>query len=136
MKRAFLFDMDGVIVDSERVWHRESISFAENLFGKEILAALGDMTGVTMEKQYVFAQSKGFTMPRDAFYEKYDREAERIYALTTVTEGLYDLIDHLKAMGFVVGIVSSSREKWITIVLKKLQRENLFDYILSLPASG
>lgn len=136
MKRAFLFDMDGVIVDSERVWHKESMDFAEKLFGKDILQALGDMSGVTSEQQYVLAQAKGYTVPRDVFYEKYDQEAQRIYALTTVTEGLYDFIDHLKKMKFVVGIVSSSRSKWINIVLKKLEKENLFDYILSLPTNG
>ena len=45
MKKAFLFDMDGVIVNSEVTWSKHGADFAPNLFGKDVYAKIGDTVG-------------------------------------------------------------------------------------------
>lgn len=136
MKRAFLFDMDGVIVDSEREWQINGSDFPRQLYGNAIADAMGDTTGTSLDFEYAFAKERGFAMPLDEFYQLYDKQAEKMYAFTHISEGTEDLVRSLKEMGFLVGIVSSSRRYWIDIVLQKLTDPHLFDYIISLNQEG
>ena len=136
MKRAFLFDMDGVIVDSEKQWQINGADFPRKLYGDAIADALGDTTGTSLDFEYAFARTRGFSMPLEEFYQKYDQQAEKMYAFTKISDGTEELIQNLKAMGFAVGIVSSSRRYWIDIVLQKLSDPKLFDYIISLNQEG
>src|SRR5260221_7374548 len=136
MKRAFLFDMDGVIVDSEQKWHMHGKEFIEDLYGKDILQRMEDTTGMSLDREYEFATKLGFSMGLEEYYERYDAQATKIYDKTVITHGLEDLIQNLKEMDFQVGIVSSSRKPWIEMVLKKIEDKNLFDYVLSLNEMG
>src|SRR5690348_5669385 len=123
MKKAFLFDMDGVIVDSEYKWQKYGADFARKLLGDAIVDAMGDTTGVSLDHEYDFATQHGFSMNKDEFYRLYDEQAKKMYAKTVITEGLEDLVNGLKQMDFVVGIVSSSRRPWIEMVLEKIPKK-------------
>lgn len=136
MKRAFLFDMDGVIVDSEKTWQTHGADFARKLYGDAIVDAMGDTTGMSLDHEYDFATQNGFAMDKDEFYHLYDEQAKKMYAKTVITEGLEDLVNGLKQLGFITGIVSSSRRLWIEMVLEKIPEKNLFDYTISLNEKG
>lgn len=136
MKKAFLFDMDGVIVDTERKWRKMSVGFAESIYGKEIVEKMGDTIGVSLDHEYVFAKKHGFTMELDEYYRKFDEQAAKVYATTEITRGLEDLIVLLKEMDFTTGIVSSSRRQWIEMVLDKIGNRDFFDYTISLNEVG
>lgn len=136
MNKAFLFDMDGVIVDSERAWSLEGKDFAERLYGRDIVAKMGDTTGTTVDHEYDFAKNHGFSMDKEEFYKKYDEQAAKIYEKTTITQGLQGFVYNLKKMGYSAGIVSSSRRPWVDTVLAKIGDSSLFDYILSLNEKG
>lgn len=132
MKKAFLFDMDGVILDSEKQWHNHGQEFLKNLYGEEIFSKMKDITGMSLDGEYALAKTHGFDMNIQEFIRRYDEAAQDIYAKSTITKGLEELIDKLKSLEFVVGIVSSSRRPWIEMALAKVKRKDLFDYILSL----
>lgn len=136
MKKAFLFDMDGVIVDSEKTWEKYSKDFTEQLYGKDILAKIGDTVGVSVDHTYAIAKKHGFTMSLDEYYQRYDVQAAKAYALSSITDGLSDLVGFLKTNNYTTGIVSSSRRPWIEIVLDKIGDRSLFDYIISLNEAG
>lgn len=136
MKKAFLFDMDGVIVNSENKWQQYGADFVTNLYGKDIVEKMGDTTGMSLDHEYAFAVRHGFSMGKEEFYRRYDKQAEKVYATTVITEGLENFIQTLKSLEFTVGIVSSSRRPWIDIVLSKLTHASLFDYTISLNEEG
>ncbi|HEX7042825.1 MAG TPA: HAD family phosphatase [Patescibacteria group bacterium] len=136
MKKAFLFDMDGVLVNSENTWHKYASDFASKLYGEEILSKIGDTTGLTVEHEYEIAKSYGFKMNLNEFYKKYDEEVKGIYEKTEIVPGLEYFVKNLKEIGFVIGIVSSSRRPWVNIVLEKIDKPQLFDYSLSLSESN
>lgn len=136
MKKAFLFDMDGVIVDSERVWQMYGMDFARKLYGNKVFEKIGDTTGMSLDHEYGVAKANGFTMPLDEFYRIYDEQARKMYAKTHITPGLNTLIFGLKDLGFTTGIVSSSRRPWIQLVMDMIGDNSLFDYSISLNERG
>ena len=124
--------MDGVIVNTEQIWDIYGRDFAESVFGKDILEKIGDPTGSTLAMLYEKAVEHGLTKGRDDVFQAYDGYIQTIYDKTTVTPGLKELIMRLKEMGYIVGIVSSSRRLWIEMVLKKIPYSTMFDVIFSL----
>ena len=136
MKKAFLFDMDGVIVNSEQIWENISDDFTEKIYGKIIKEKIGDLTGVSVDKEYDLAVGQGFTMDKEKFVEIYDRQAMEVYKAADITKGLEKLLTFLKDNNFVIGIVSSSRKVWIEAALSKMHFRDMFKYILSLNEAG
>jgi HAD superfamily hydrolase (TIGR01509 family) len=134
-KRAFIFDLDGVIVDSEMMWHRYAKNFRVELYGEEVLRKLGDSTiGVSLAGEYELAVRVGFTLDREEFFERYERRTVDIYARATVTPGLDRLVEELRKLGFGIGIVTASRPSWIGYALQKVSFRDQFDDIVSLEA--
>lgn len=135
-KLVFLFDMDGVIVDSEKTWQRHGKDFARKLYGDLIVDAMGDTVGVSLDHEYAEAKKHGFDMHLNDYYQKYDEQAAKMYSLSSITYGLAELIAFLKNNDYTTGIVSSSRRPWIEIVLDKIGDRSLFDYTISLNEEG
>jgi HAD superfamily hydrolase (TIGR01509 family) len=131
--QAFIFDLDGVIVNSELVWHRYARNFRIELYGEEVLRKLGNsMIGASLKGEYEIATRVGFALERNAFFERYERQAADIYARATVTPGLDHLVEELRFSRFRIGIVTASRPSWIGYALQKVPFRDQFEYVLSL----
>ena len=124
--------MDGVLVNSEQMWHKHGKKFLNNLYGKDIFSQMGELTGMSIGKEYELAVGYGFKMEKNEFYRKYDEQAMLIYAKSKITEDIDVLLRILNEMGYKLGIVSSSRKMWINQVLPRISSRDLFDYVLSL----
>ncbi|HSW98079.1 MAG TPA: HAD family phosphatase [Candidatus Saccharimonadales bacterium] len=132
MNKAFIFDMDGVIIDTERTRALYEREFYEKLFGKEIAEKVGPTIGMSLPVIYDVAATYGFSMEREMFYNLSHTEAKRIYEQAAITEGFEELIQKIKAMDFKIGLVSASPALWIDLMFKKTKVRHFFDYILSL----
>lgn len=130
--KAFILDMDGVLIGSENAWIPYQDQFSTALFGKDIYNKIGSTIGISIDDIYKRAQQYGFGLSLDEYYRIYDEQVKLIYANAIPTPNIDKLISHLKAKGFKLGLISSSRRNWIDIVLGKLNVENDFDFILSL----
>lgn len=130
--KAFIFDMDGVLIDSESAWIPYQDQFSTTLFGKDIYNKIGSTVGISIDEIYKKAQEHGFNSSIEDYYRIYDEQVKLVYANARPTPDIDKLISHFKAKGFKLGLVSSSRRKWIDIALGKLNIENDFDFILSL----
>ena len=133
--RAFLFDLDGVIVNSEQAWYDHAPDFQAELYGEDIFRKLGNSTiGVSLEVEFEMAKQVGFTMESDTFFERWERQAIEIYARANITAGLDRLVERLCILGFRIGLVSASRSTWISYALEKVSFRDQLDTIVSLPA--
>jgi len=132
MIRAIIFDMDGVIVDSEPA-HIEAEKQIMMHHGVKVTTEdLRSYTGTTAEFEFTDLISKHNlrTTPEKLIHEKDVILFQLLEKKTQPTKGVITLIKDLKQHGFKLGIASSGRGKLVFYFLKKLEIEHLFDTVV------
>ncbi len=132
MKRACIFDFDGVIIDNERFWEEGKTHLYHEVYGEVIAKKLNKTLGLNMDAIHELATTYGSTVPVTAFYDACNRHAKEIYAEAPITKGLDTVIETLVASGFSLGIVSASPKSWIDIALNRMPYQRVFQAIISL----
>ena len=137
MNKAVIFDMDGVIVNSEPVWESYENKFLPELMGeKTYLKIKNQILGNSISKIYETSAKYGFKMEKTDFIRIYHEYAAIVYQEAEITEGLENLLDRLIISKYTLGLVSVSRQDWIELVLNKLNKKNLFKFVLSIDSLG
>lgn len=132
--RAVIFDMDGLMFDSERIvklsWSAAGDVLGYERLGDNIVNTLG--MNVISREQY-FKKTYGEDFPFERFSEltkiaftEYTEE----HGLP-VKEGLYELLYYLEAHNYKTAVASSSREAHIMRNLKNAGLEHRFDAVLN-----
>jgi mannitol-1-/sugar-/sorbitol-6-/2-deoxyglucose-6-phosphatase len=133
-KTAVIFDMDGVIIDSEPFWREAQIS---TLAEYGATATIEDCIQHTMGKRIdVLAQTWVDLHHLDV--DGKTLEAQIVNKLTTLIEqdgkalpGVFELLSTLKAKGYRIGLATSSTNALITTVLGKLDIRDFFVKVCS-----
>ncbi|APW97321.1 haloacid dehalogenase [Halobiforma lacisalsi AJ5] len=131
--QAVLFDMDGVLVDSEDYWVRFE--------REEILPAavphadvdLAEISGMNYREIYDYLEDEyGTEITREEFVDRFVATAEEIYGeRVTLLDGLGNLLAELEDRGASTALVSSSPHDWIGVVLERFGLEGEFDRVIS-----
>ncbi len=132
MNKAFVFDMDGVLIDSESNWAPIERRVLPQLFGETIARQIGSSLGLSLHDFYDSAVHLGATISRDEFIEAYERESADVYANSPITDGVEELGGYLLKHDFKIGLVSMSPQKWIDLTLAKISFRDQFGIVLSL----
>ena len=133
MLKAIVFDMDGVLTDSEP-FYREAINriLAEHgysLSEDDYKAVLGH--GIPETWEWMLAH---FDLPYtlDEVMLEYDQVVERVLReRVKPTPGLQDLLASLKKRGLKMAVASASYSNWVDAVLVKLGVKQYFSVVLS-----
>ncbi|WP_244212184.1 hexitol phosphatase HxpB [Flavobacterium psychrophilum] len=134
MQKAVIFDMDGVIIDSENLWEKAE---------KEVFTALG--VNVTYElseltKSMTTIEATKFWFDKFPWQEKsidiveqmvISRVVELIDKEDCKIKGVKEFIERLKAKNYKIGLATNSPNKIIPKVLQKLDIQHLFDTVSS-----
>ena len=135
MKKHIIFDMDGVIIDSEPEYQKRIKIFMERN-GFTITDELSfQICGSNRKDTYELFQENvpGFTMS----YEAYNKGRDQVNAeyplnlRAIVNEDIYPLMKKLKASGFHIGMASSAPKEKILQNLGVLELTDYFDIIVS-----
>jgi len=136
MIKAVIFDMDGLMVDSEPISYKASDTLLRK-YGHKLTdvpeEVLKDALGKRV-KSFVSEYMK--ILDIDAPVEQLMEERSEIF-LKDINEnlkmmpGLIDLLKQLKANNLKIALASSATLKYINIVLDKFDLRNYFDVILS-----
>jgi len=132
MRKAFLFDMDGVLADTETLWDKLGHDrLLENYFGRELFEKVTINKGTAIKKTFDAFVQKGWKGSYEEFNELHTKMALEIYPKASLSPGLEDLIDTLVKCGFLVGIVSSSPIEWIELLISRLRNRDQLSLVLS-----
>ena len=131
--KAFIFDMDGVLIDSERSWEEDETRLLEELFGKDMIAKTGrTLVGGSIRDTYDRVHALGTKVSYDEYVRRYDEAAKIVLDRAHITPGVEALAKKLTQWGFSLGLVSSSRMNWIQHVVGRLAFKDDLKIIISL----
>ncbi len=131
-KRLFVFDMDGVLVASEKRWMETEPTFLENIFGEEIARGIGDPIGISPGEIYERAVALGARLDKTEYDRRYNETAIRVYNRCAISEGTDDLVDYLLLHNWRIALLSASPMLWIEQVTVRLPWRDKLSAILSL----
>ena len=123
MNKAFIFDMDGVIVDSERAWEKYAKGFFSELVGIEIAEKVGDLIGMTVNEAYEKSVQHGLSMDKNAFQKKFDEKAAFVYSKAKISERIDGLTDKLAQLGFKLGLFHHLEKTGLTMFYQDFRSE-------------
>jgi HAD superfamily hydrolase (TIGR01509 family) len=131
--KAVVFDMDGILADSEPVYYAVMRDMLQPL-GHEVTeehqrALMGSSI------QYTWRYLKltfGLEGSLDDMVQSYDADLQRrLAAIHEPLPGVRDLIDALKQRGIPIAVASSSLPSWIDALLGGLNLNGAFDAVVS-----
>lgn len=134
MRSAFLFDIDGTLLDSERAWSDSGIDVVASTFGPEIAREVGDQVGLDISEAYDRAIALGGHADKAAYLRNYDEAAREVYRRAQFTEGLDRLAAFITERDMPVGLVTNSPLQWIEHVPERLPFAARIGCVISLPA--
>ena len=130
MIRALLFDLDGLLFDSERIVQRSWNQAGQEMGYGNVGEHIYNTMGLNFEKRKEYFESVfGSDFPHDQFRER----TRKIFWDITDQEGIHikegakELIFYAKQMGYKIAVVTSSSEDYAAGVLKSKGLYQYFD---------
>lgn len=131
MYRAVIFDMDGVIVDSEAAYLKRRLDFFNRLGEIPEHTQLQDFVGLSNEA--VWQQLVSDAKKRERLKRKYDQYQNEnpIQYQKYLMPHVIDFLEEIHAQKKKVALASASNPEHITLMLSQCQLSKYFDVVIS-----
>ncbi|MDD3369835.1 MAG: HAD family phosphatase [Lachnospiraceae bacterium] len=126
--KTIIFDMDGVIFDSEQLVLKNWMSLADKYHLKNVEEVYRKCIGTTREAtRAIFIENVGQDFPYDEFRED---TAELFHTYRKnfgmpMKPGVYEILDCLRGNSYKVGLATSTRQE---VVMDELEQANILQY--------
>ncbi len=130
---AVIFDMDGVIVDSELHWKKLEGFFLQSLVQGWNAEAQSKIIGLSVHDLYsLLVTQYGLDRPQAEFFELYNGMAREIYRQhASLLPGFLDLLTALQEAQVPLALASSSPMDWIRMALDRFSLHEAFSVVVS-----
>lgn len=130
--QAIVFDLDGVLIDSEPVWEDVRRAYVADLGGRWLPDTQERLMGMSTDEwaEYIASDLVGGVSADDVAYAVIDRMSQRYAEHLPVLPGARDAVRRMAAMR-PLGLASSSPRALIEIVLGRLGLDALFPATVS-----
>lgn len=132
--QAIIFDMDGVIIDSERFWQQAEQEVFSSL-GVVITADLSEQTRTMTTAEVALFWYERYPWHSKELQQVEHRVVSRVIELIEkedcAIEGVKDFIERHRQKGYKIGLATNSPQRIIPVVLNKLGIMHLFDAVSS-----
>lgn len=133
-RKAVIFDMDGVLVDSEELWKRAEYEVFTSL-GVKISDELCCLTQSMTTAEVTAFWFQRYPWQKPGLVEAESRVVSKVIELIEAEQcgiqGVKAFIEKLRYQQFKIGLATNSPERIIPFVLNKLGVSHLFDAICS-----
>lgn len=128
---AIIFDMDGVIFDTERLYLEAwNIVFSgyDLTMTKELYTSVMGR-GRQMVKE-IFKENYGQDLPVEEMYVERDRVLEELMKNVPLKKGVKELLTYLQGEGYKIALATSSKKERVNYNLNKYNLKNRFNEIV------
>ena len=132
--RAIIFDMDGVLVDSEPLFH-DAINRLLTQEGAEPVSAAENqeaLLGTTIEETWRrLKRSRALPLPVETYMGRYDGMVREMMMQELAPQpGVRELIGVCRERGLPLAVASSSRHSWVDLKLAAIGLTGAFDLVV------
>lgn len=118
--QAFIFDFDGVIVDSQKYWDEYTLQHLQTLVPKWTKEDNKRQRGLSLQDTYtLLVQEYDLDHEFDAFKQTFEMFVHDLYASTKLINGIEGLFKRLEALEIPIGLSTATREEWLLPVLDR-----------------
>lgn len=128
-----IFDMDGVLVDSELHWKKVESEFLRGVCGSWDEQWQQKIIGMSITHVHRFlVEQHGLTLSREELLDYYRPLAIELYgSKVQLLEGATELLAELTANEIPISVCSSSPLEWMEIVLERFSLITVFSLVVS-----
>jgi HAD superfamily hydrolase (TIGR01509 family) len=133
MLNAIIFDMDGVLLDSERHWPEIEYERYRKLIPGWTHENHKLLTGLSLNDSYrMFVDKFGLDMTWEEYDGYYRNMAKHVYReRTNYYPGAEEFLCLLRGKGIPLGLATSSPTYWLEIIFESFKLDQYFDHIVT-----
>jgi HAD superfamily hydrolase (TIGR01509 family) len=132
--QAIIFDMDGVLVDSEPLFLRAINRVVANEGARPISEEENEefLIGTTVEETWrQLKELRHLPRPTDAYVQRYDTVVRQVLREELAPQpGVTRLLEECVRRGLPKAVASSSLRSWVNLKLEAIQLQKAFDVVL------
>lgn len=131
--KAIIFDMDGVLIDSEAIWKDKEPTYLKSVAPKFNEEDRRNIIGGSIQRTHQYIKDKYSTEVSLKEFEKgyINFGIENVYKYAQTLPNVVELLKKLKEKNYPIALASSSAYPWINMALDNLNLRKYFNFIIS-----